>query len=67
MQWNWILGGVGSFISIIFLSLMWVFPNPKTFGVRYRYLTGSLSILIVQVIISLIPGFELNGYASPLV
>ena len=61
------LGVLGTGIAVLLLSLTWVFPNPKTFGEEYRYVTGSISLLVVQLVIPLIPGFELNGYASPFV
>jgi len=64
---NGSLGVIGTGIAVLLLSLTWVFPNPKTFGEEYRYLTGGLSLLVVMCALPLVPGFELNGYASPLV
>ena len=64
---NGSLGVFGTGIAVLLLSLTWGFPNPKTFGEEHRYLTGGLSLLVVQCALPLVPGFELNGYASPFV
>ena len=55
---NLSLGLIGTGVAIVLLSLTWVFPNPKTFGERYRYVVGMGSILLMQVIVPMIPGFE---------